>query len=79
MEYLIFNKPKTNIQRAFGLFSQLEKKGFSRGTLNPTEQFIVINMTEKTYYSSTKETNAQDIPSDYHTLVNKKMLITFEK
>ena len=25
MEYLIFNKPKTNIQRAFGLFAQLEK------------------------------------------------------
>ena len=79
MEYLIFNKPKTNIQRAFGLFAQLEKMGFSRGTLNPIEQFIVINISRKTYYSSPKETDSQDIPSDYTTLINKKMLITFEK
>ena len=70
MEYLIFNKPKTNIQRAFGLFSKLEKQNFSRGPLNPTEPFIVINISEKIFYSSPKEINALDIPSDYSTLID---------
>lgn len=72
LKYLIFNKPKTNIQRAFGLFNALNKKGFSLGKLNPSDPFIVINMSEKTYYSCSNETNAQDIPSDYLTLINNK-------
>lgn len=71
MEYLIFNKPKTNIQRAFGLFNALNQKGYSQGKLNPADPFIVINMSEKTYYSGSNETDAQDIPSDYLTLINK--------
>ena len=73
MEYLIFNKPKTNIQRAFGLFAQLEKMGFSRGPLNPSEQFIVLQKKNRVFYSTSQETQctcAQDIPSNYSEIVN---------
>ena len=72
--YLIFRKPTSNIQRAFGLFAQLEKLGYSRGPLNPTESFIVISKRQKTFYSSHQETqctSATDIPANYNDTLTK--------
>jgi hypothetical protein len=70
--YITFNKPTENIQRGFGLFSLLNSLGYIRKGLTPTEQFIVIDLDKRTYYSSTiNPTPAINIPVDY-----KKMLIT---
>jgi hypothetical protein len=72
---ITFNKPTTNIQRGFGLFSLLDSLSFVRKGLTPTELFIVIDLNKKTYYSSAvNPTPAINIPANY-----RKLLITFEK
>jgi len=68
---IAFNKPTQNIQRAFGLFALLEKLGYTRTNLNPSEMYIVIDRSTKTYYSTAEEQeNAMDIPSNYPEIVN---------
>ncbi len=67
-----FNKPTSNIQRAFGLFSLLNNLGYTRKGLTPTELFIVIDSNTKTYYSSSvNPTPAINIPANYAEIVNK--------
>ena len=68
---IAFNKPTTNIQRAFGLFALLEKLGYTRTNLNPSELYIVIDRSTKTYYSTAeKQVSSMDIPSNYQEIVN---------
>ena len=68
---IAFNKPTANIQRAFGLFALLEKLGYTRKNLNPSELYIVVDRSTKTYYSTAeKQANAIDIPSNYQEIVN---------
>jgi len=72
--YLIFKKPTSNIQRAFGLFKQLQDLGYSKGPLNPSENFIVITKSKKSFRSSPQEkpcTTAIDIPANYSEIVNE--------
>jgi hypothetical protein len=71
MATLTFNKPTTNIQRAFGLFSLLQSKGYTRKRLNPSEPYIVIDSDKAEFYSSsTPVGDAIDIPADYPAMIN---------
>ena len=69
---ITFNKPTTNIQRGFGLFSLLDSLGYSRKGLTPTDLFIVVDPNNKTYYSSAvNPTPAINIPANYSQLLTK--------
>ena len=67
---ITFNKPTANIQRAFGIFAQLEKLKYTRKNLNPSDKYFVIDRISKTYYSTgeTQQTPI-DIPSNYRELL----------
>ena len=70
MSLLVFNKPKTNIQRAFGLFALLQKSGYTRKELCPTQKFIAIDTDLKEFYSvNTEIIPAVDIPGNYSELI----------
>lgn len=75
---LTFNKPSTNIQRAFGLFALLQKEGFEKGQLNPAEPFIIIKLDrqkgQKSFYSAaTPESGSSpvEIPTDYEAIIKQ--------
>lgn len=75
---LIVNRPTTNIQRAFGLFTLLDQSGFTRGRLNPQHPYIRIERTSEglLYYSIpntqlTKWMEPIDLPSNYPTIIKQ--------
>ena len=65
MALLNFNKPETNIQRAFGLFDLLRRSGYTKGKLCYTQKYIVIDTVNKKFYSASTADNSTDIPSNY--------------
>lgn len=74
---IIFNRPTTNIQRAFGLFNLLSSKGFTRGTLNPQHPYIRIERTSEglLYFSIpntqlTKWMTPLDITPNYAEIIH---------
>ena len=72
MGILKFNKPETNIHRAFGLFALLQRLQYTKGKLNYKQKYIIVDTTNKEFYSSTNGDGAIDLPADY---MNLKQLV----